>query len=232
MKFALLSDIHSNFYAIEAVLLAVKKRNIQKLIITGDFVGYYFWPQETLNLLDGWDVTAIAGNHDRMLKKAIHDAEYKSEVSKKYGSGLNVAIDELDGGKIKWLMDMPDSLKLQTKHGCILLCHGSPWDVDEYIYPDLDEISLVRYSNLNVKWVVQGHTHYSMKQKVGAVTIINPGSVGQPRNRRPGAQWALLDTKLNKIDFFCEQYDMKIVIEESKKRHPDIPYLANILERT
>ena len=70
-----------------------------------------------------------------------------------------------------------------------------------------------------------------MYKQIGDVVMINPGSVGQPRNRQSCAQWALLDTYSGKVKYFCEQYDLSIVVEESKKRHPEIPYLADILER-
>jgi diadenosine tetraphosphatase ApaH/serine/threonine PP2A family protein phosphatase len=70
-----------------------------------------------------------------------------------------------------------------------------------------------------------------MCKKNGGVTVINPGSVGQPRDKQIGAQWAQLDTISNKVDFFCEQYDIEHVVQESKIRHPEVPYLASILQR-
>lgn len=232
MKLGLLSDIHGNCYALKAVLDALKHKDVDTLIITGDFVGYYFWPSEVFNLLKKWNVVAICGNHDRMLESAMNDKSYRLKVLKKYGSGLEAAIKELDGETLRWLMRLPNSLEYETKDGNILLCHGSPWDGDEYVYPDLNDESLNRYIDLNVGWVIQGHTHYPMHKKIGDISVINPGSVGQPRNGETGAQWALLDTESGKVIHFCEQYDFLKVIKESNKRHPEIPYLANILERT
>ena len=133
--------------------------------------------------------------------------------------------------RIAWLTGLSDSLEYKTQDGNILLCHGSPWVDDEYVYPDADNKSLGRYTKLDVKWVVQGHTHHSMHKKIGDVVLINPGSVGQPRNKKPGAHWALLDTSLNEVNFFCEQYDIKKVVEESRRKHPEIPYLSNILKK-
>ena len=232
MKVAILSDIHGNVFALQSVLNAVTKKGIDMLIVTGDFVGYYFWPVEVFKLLKDWNMVAICGNHDRMLENAVNDENYRFKVRKKYGTGLDIALDQLDKKTIKWLMNLPHSFEYETKDGNVLLCHGSPWDNDEYVYPDSDNESLSRYTTLNVKWVIQGHTHYPMCKNTGDVTVINPGSVGQPRDSQVGAQWAQLDTTSNKVDFFCEQYDIKKVIEESKKRHPEIPYLANILEKT
>jgi putative phosphoesterase len=231
MKLALLSDIHGNSFALQAVLDAVKNNNIDTLIITGDFVGYYFWPEEVMELLKSWKVVAIRGNHDRMLEYAIDDSDYRLKVRKRYGSGLDIAFEHLKKKDIDWLMHLPDTHEFETNNGNILLCHGSPWGDDEYVYPDLDDESLSRYTTLDVKWVIQGHTHYPMYKKNGDVTVINPGSVGQPRDKQIGAQWAQLDTDSNKVNFFCEQYDIKRVVQESKTRHPEIPYLANILQR-
>lgn len=231
MKLALLSDIHGNHLALSVALNAVKQKNIGTLLIAGDFVGYYFWPAEVFDILNSWNVVAVCGNHDRMLEKAISDKNFLRRKSKKYGSGLNIALDQLDREKINWLIHLPDSLEYETEDGKILLCHGSPWNDDEYVYPDSEGESIDKYASLDVKWVVQGHTHYPMIRNFGDVTVINPGAIGQPRDRHPGAQWALLDTKSQKIKHFCEQYDSSQVVMESKKRHPEIPYLADVLER-
>jgi putative phosphoesterase len=231
MKIAILSDIHGNVFALKSVLNAVTKKRIETLIVSGDFVGYYFWPVEVLNLLRGYELIVVRGNHDKMLKMAKKDTAYLEKISRKYGSGLKIALDQLDDEKVEWLSNLPDLVEYETQDGKILVCHGSPWDGDEYVYPDLDNESLNRYSKLKAKWIIQGHTHYSMHCKIGDISIINPGSVGQPRDKRPGAHWALLDTSLNKVNFFCEQYDIKKVANESRERHPNIPYLANVLER-
>jgi putative phosphoesterase len=231
MRLALLSDIHGNHHALSAVLNVVRQKKIGTILIAGDFIGYYFWPVEVFQLLKPWNVVAVRGNHERMLDKARNDRNFFRRIDEKYGSGLSIALDQLDSKRIDWLTNLPDSLEYETENYKILLCHGSPWDRDEYIYSDSEDESLDKYASLDAKWVVQGHTHYPMIRKFGDVTVINPGSVGQPRNRHSGAQWALLDTESRKIEHFCEQYDLNKVVMESKKRHPEIPYLANVLER-
>ncbi len=231
MKLALLADIHGNHYALNAVLNAVKQQDIDTILIAGDFVGYYFWPVEVFKLLEHWNIVAVRGNHDRMLDKARNNQDFLRKISKKYGSGLNIALDQLDKKTIDWLITLPDSIEYETENGKILLCHGSPFDKDEYVYIDSVGESLGKYASLDLKWVVQGHTHYPMIRKFGDVSVINPGSVGQPRNRQLGAQWALLDTKSGKVDFFCEDYDPIEVIMEVKMRNPEIAYLSEILTR-
>lgn len=231
MRIALLSDIHGNHYALQSVLDAVKQSQIDIILITGDFIGYYFWPAEVFELLSDWKIVAIRGNHDKMLERAKRDNSYLERITEKYGSGLSIALEKLEERHVEWLLNLPDTTMYDALDEKILLCHGSPWKNDEYIYPDAENSSLERYLDLNVSYVLQGHTHYPMAKQVGDVTIINPGSVGQPRNRQPGAHWALLDTGANDIKHFCEQYDCSRVVREARKRHPDIPYLAEILER-
>ena len=231
MKLALLSDIHGNHHALSAVLNAIKFQNVDTLLIAGDFVGYYFWPLEVFQLLESWNVVAVRGNHDKMLEKAKNDRNFLRRIVEKFGTGISVALDQLDREKISWLINLPDSLEYEIEGEKILLCHGSPWDADEYIYPDSEGEFFEGYIRLDVTWVVQGHTHYPMIKNYGKVTVINPGSVGQPRNRQLGAQWALLDTESDKIEHFCEQYDSSLVMMEAKKRHPEISYLEDVLKR-
>ena len=96
MKLVLLADIHGNHHALSAVLHAVRQQNVDTLLIAGDFVGYYFWPVEVFQLLKPWNVVAVLGNHERMLKKARHDQDFLQFVNAKYGSGLSVALEQLD----------------------------------------------------------------------------------------------------------------------------------------
>ena len=72
-----------------------------------------------------------------------------------------------------------------------------------------------------------------LKKKLSnGVLIVNPGSVGQPRNRAPGAHWALYNTETGIIDFFCESYDYLEVVSEANRIHPELPFLSTILNRT
>ncbi|MCZ7635918.1 MAG: metallophosphoesterase family protein [Verrucomicrobia bacterium] len=83
-----------------------------------------------------------------------------------------------------------------------------------------------------MRLLVLGHTHYPMVKVVNGITVVNPGSVGQPRNSIPGAHWAVWDTARMAIDLRCEKYDYQQVVAESRVRHPELPYLANVLSRT
>jgi putative phosphoesterase len=232
MKLALMGDIHGNIQALRVVLNAATRENIKKLLITGDLVGYYFSPLEVIELLDEWDVEIVRGNHEEMLKTACKDPNYLLSVDERYGTGLRIAFEQLSPEQIDKLCELKHPLDLIFEGVKILLCHGSPWDLDQYIYPNAENALITKCAISEYDLVVMGHTHYPMQLMVGRTRLVNPGSVGQPRNRDPGAHWAIFDTETRSIEFRCEPYDMTDLIRECKDRHPDLPYLANVLERT
>lgn len=232
MKLGLLGDIHGNAYALQVVLASAASLGVKKLLVTGDLVGYYFSPEEVLKLIRPWDKHVVRGNHEDMLKAARGDSDFMKQVEVRYGTGLRIAIEQLSEQQLDDLCGLPHPLELDIEGCRILLCHGAPWDVDLYVYPDAEQELLERCAIQEFDLVVQGHTHYPMSYQIGKTLLVNPGSVGQPRNRKPGAHWALFDTESREVDLRCEAYDASLVIAESRHRHPEIPYLAEVLERT
>ena len=190
MILGLLGDIHGNHLALEAVLESAKIRQVEKLLITGDVVGYYYKPKEVLNLLKEWDIELVRGNHEDMLERAISDSSYLTEIGKKYGSGLRVAIEEFDIKTLKFFRNLKQKIVIKWPNLDIMLCHGSPWQTSQYVYPDVNEDVLNKYLEFEADVFVQGHTHYPLFKKIKEKLIINPGSVGQPRNGAKGANWA------------------------------------------
>lgn len=231
MKLGLLGDIHGNHLALRAVLSAATQHGVEHLLITGDLVGYYFWPKEVLELLAPWEMTAVRGNHEEMLSAARMDPAYREKIERKYGNGLSVALDTLSPNQLHQLENRPHPLRLEMGGSLILLCHGAPWDLDCYIYPDADERLISQCAAQGEDFVVLGHTHHAFQKRCGKTLVVNPGSVGQPRDRHPGARWALLDTATREVTQFTENYDMATVIEYSRATQPAVPYLADVLCR-
>jgi putative phosphoesterase len=229
MRIALLGDIHGNSFALASVLDAARAARVEKLLITGDFVGYYFWPREVMDMLDGWDVAAVRGNHEDMLVEALSGYASLKKITSAYGSGLVRAIETLTPTQIDWLCQLPHPRSFEFDGRSLLLCHGSPWDVDQYVYPDAKSDLLQRCAESAYDWVVMGHTHYPMVERVGDTLLVNPGSVGQPRNRIPAAHWALLDTASQELELMTAPYDVSPVVALAAHRHPELPYLGNVL---
>jgi putative phosphoesterase len=231
VRVALLGDIHGNHLALQAVLAAASSSGVEKLLITGDLVGYYFAPLQVLELLGSWEKHMVRGNHEDMLDTARSDPEFLAKVDARYGSGLRTAIEQLSEKQIDELCRLPHPLELMIDGCSILLCHGTSWDVDQYVYPDAQPALLRRCAMQEFDLVVLGHTHYPMQQKIGKTRVVNPGSVGQPRNYKPGAHWALFDTVSRNLEFRQEQYDSSVLVQECQQRHPELPYLAEVLIR-
>lgn len=230
MKLAVISDIHGNHLGLRAVLEKIKALKIKRILILGDFVGYYYWPEIVINELCNFNYIAIKGNHEDILKNYLIDREYRNRINIKYGNGIDFAIKKIKKKDLDWLINLPEKKELKISGNNFLLCHGAPWDKNEYVYPNKFGKFRRKYLNLPFKWILQGHTHYPMIKVLPNSIVLNPGSVGQPRDGSVGAQWAMIDTKNNIAEQFCEKYDNSKIISKVKEINPELPYLANILK--
>ncbi|MGH8616794.1 MAG: metallophosphoesterase family protein [Burkholderiales bacterium] len=232
MRLGLIGDIHGNDLALEAVLAAARAADADALLVTGDLVGYYHRAAAVVALLDHWPCYIVRGNHEDMLARSRIDAAVLEHVEQKYGSGLRTALGELASAQLDRLCSLPHPLELELGSRRILLCHGAPWDNDCYVYPDAGPDILQRCAAGAHDLVVLGHTHHAMIHHIGATTIMNPGSVGQPRDRRPGAAWALYDTVTGEVSLRRESYALEPIIAQARSRDPALPYLTSVLTRT
>ena len=232
MKLALISDIHGNSLALEAVLISARKHDVEKILVAGDLIGYYFWPLEVIDLLKDWECFIVKGNHEEMLYKSLSDDQFLKMIDHKYGPGLRLAIDQLSKEQLAKLIALPHPMRFSLDNLDIMLCHGAPDQIDKYIYPDVDISTLDFFTDSKLDLIIMGHTHYPMHLFSKGVEIINPGSVGQPRNSLPGAQWVLYDTEDRSATFLSERYDVGKIISACAKYAPQLPYLAKVLLRT
>ena len=231
VRIALISDIHANLPALDAVTNDPAFSECERVLFAGDLVGYYYWPLECYRSLQGLRLDAIRGNHEEMLLKAI-DSPAGTTVASKYGSGLKVAVDELPAEAIEDIADWDHPKLLDLGGRSILMCHGSPSDISQYLYPDVDLPESVTFGGSTAEIVVHGHTHYPSVRQSNGVLWINPGSVGQPRNKQPGAHWAILDTESLKVSPKISTYDYSSVVDLAKQRDPNHSYLWEVLQRT
>jgi predicted phosphodiesterase len=101
MKVAVISDIHGNIYALEEVLKSATKEKVEKLLVLGDVVGYYYHPDKVLKLLDDWDYELIRGNHEDILLDMISHKIPEIDIRMKYGSGHRFALEKLSNNQIE-----------------------------------------------------------------------------------------------------------------------------------
>lgn len=231
MKIAVLSDIHGNQYALEKVLSAAKKEKIEKLLILGDIVGYYYHPDKVLAQLKEWDFRLIKGNHEELLRSLISGKINESTISTKYGNGLNKAIERLSQEDIDFLINAPEMLNLKIDHINILMCHGSPWQSDYYLYPDTPQEVLAKCEISETDIVLTGHSHYSFIYNAGKSLLVGVGSVGQNRSMGGFASWAIINTTNCSVQLKSTPYDVNQLLAEIEKNDPELAYIKNILTR-
>lgn len=231
MRIGALGDIHGNALALTAALAGAARENVEALCLTGDYVGYYYRPDEVLALLEPWPKYMVRGNHEDMLLRAESEPDFLDKCTARYGHGLSKALSILSSKQLDLLRELPRRLDLNFSGCRVCLAHGAPWDTDTYIYPDTPDAIMKKVASGGEHYVLLGHTHYSFVRVVNNTTIINPGAVGQPRDRKPGAAWALLDTESGDVRLYTEPYDISAVANEAFRVDPQIPYLREILNR-
>jgi putative phosphoesterase len=231
MKIAILGDIHGNKDALNAVLKDASKVGVELLMITGDLVGYYPFAKEVLELLANWKTKIVRGNHEDMLKESINNKTYLNKISKKYGSGLKESLNNLSNSYIEYLVNLPHPIKFTIDNNRFILAHGAPDNINKYIYPDSDLTKLPLLEDIDCDILICGHTHYPMQRSYGKKTIINPGSVGQPRNKGSGANWVLYDSTNKSFNFRVSDYDISHVVRWAKNNNPEMNYLHEVFTR-
>ena len=229
MKVGILADIHANASALRAVLQAVDRENIQRLYIAGDLIDYYYDVTEIFQLLSSYDVIFVRGNHEDMLK--CYRRGTNDNHSSKYGSGIRLACENLSEERLEWLENLPHPLYFKELDKKVLLSHGSPWNIDFYIYPDADQYVKDKLFEYKEDLIITGHSHYPFVWRQKNKIAMNPGSVGQQRDRVIGACWAIWDVKNHNVELKRERYDVTDVEQQVIQFDPDKPYLKNVLTR-
>ena len=186
MQLAVLSDVHANLPALEAVLADVDRTAPAGIWVAGDLVGYNPWPNEVIQILRDRRVRAIRGNHDRA---ALGGDTFRfNELA---AAAVRWTRIQLTPGSVGYLKDLEDRTRTTMPEGLVAMYHGSPRDDDEYVLPGTADESLVQRAG--APFVILGHTHLPMAARFRFGLVVNPGSVGQPRDGDPRASWGILD---------------------------------------
>lgn len=170
------------------------------------------------------------GNHEFLLKKYLSNELNPGEMKKKYGSGLEFAKKNLTSSHITQILSWPEKLELNYSEKSILLAHGSPSQNNEYIYPDNHEKHLEIFS-LEFNIVALGHTHKPMVITRSNQLIINPGSIGQPRDKDPRCSFSVLDLENLDVQMIRLEYDLEPLLNQIDKYDSEVEILKSILLR-
>ena len=231
MKLLLIADIHANYEAFQAVLEVPH----DWAICLGDTVDYGPEPDKCIDLLREKVIPAIRGNHDNAVAFKVD-----CQCGYKY-KHLSVATREytwkvLDNSRIEYLQKLPLLIKEEIEGKKLYLTHGSPRSMFEYIKPETPDEEIRNMINESMEqggaeFLIVGHSHIPMNRKLGNLTIINPGSVGQPRDGDTRASCAVFDTENGKTEFLRLDYDIDAVCAKIEERMPHAQELIDILRR-
>ncbi|MDP1728545.1 MAG: metallophosphoesterase family protein [Bacteroidota bacterium] len=198
MKIALFSDIHANLPALEAFFTDMETRKPDAVYCLGDLVGYNIWPNEVINEIRKRGIPTIAGNYDYGVGRNSDECGcmYKSDEDKAMGvQSIAYTNQTIHEDERMYLRTLPAHLQLefQLNKGSLflLMVHGSPRKINEYLFEDRDEKSMLRIlENAHADLLFFGHTHkpyhrifeYEKEGKQAYRHAINLGSVGKPKD--------------------------------------------------
>ena len=233
MLIGVISDIHSNAEALTKVMTSLNEKKVDKVVCLGDVVGYGPDPEECIDLIKNLTKNIVAGNHDYGVGGLTQES-YFSPIAK---SCIDWTKQRLDQGRLTFLRILP----LSINWGSVLFLHSSPDapDMWNYIMTSSDAIVQFRFFEQNLLFV--GHTHIPgiwdetgkflpindqpFKLDTKRRFIINPGSVGQPRDGNPDSSFAIFDTDKWVVKFYRVKYDVEST--SAKIKNAELPLILS-----
>ncbi len=227
MRILVISDVHSNVEALKSILRVPH----DKVIFAGDIVDYGPRPKECVEILKDVSYRMVRGNHDNAVafnvdcgcSKRMHDLSMRTREYTK---------QSLNEEEVKFLGRLPLKEEFEIDNRKFFMVHASNSDpLFTYLPPNTaKEKFKVEFSGVNADFVVYGHTHLPVILKgIGKSIIVNPGSVGQPRDGDWRASCAIIDTKTNEVKIKRVEYNIKKT--EEQIREANLPEkLIDILE--
>ncbi len=212
MLIGLIADVHSNAVALTSVLSVLKTSGVEKILHAGDIVGYNPYPDETIELFKKNKIISILGNHDRALITGS-----TSGFNPYAAAAIRWTRNVISQDNVDYIIELKNIESITAEGKLIVLIHGSPYDIDEYIYPDYAVPDFLSAANCDV--LALGHTHIQFKKEYPEGIIVNPGSAGQPRDGNPDAAFAIFDTASGKVELKRISYDIEKVIEDMLAAH-------------
>jgi predicted phosphodiesterase len=224
MRYLVLTDIHANLEALDTCLADARVHTYDATLVLGDLVGYGPDPNLVVDRVQELKPVAIVrGNHDKVAC-GLEQAEGFNSVAK---SAAKWTLDILSAGHRDWLCALPEGPTEVDE--VVEICHGSPFDEDAYIFDELDAVRALKVATRPL--CLFGHTHYPVtfelsdqsfdsvgsstapemhvRMRDGCKYLLNPGSVGQPRDGDARAAYAIVDTIQRRVELFRLRYPVE-----------------------
>lgn len=244
MRIALFSDIHANLPALEAFFADLDQRNIDMTYCLGDLVGYNIWPNEVINEIKKRNIPTIAGNYDFGIGRMSNECgcAYKTDHDKSNGNvSISFTNEIMKQIERNYLRTLPAHIRVEYQLNedklNLLLVHGSPRKINEYLFEDREEKSLLRImEQADADIMCFGHTHKPYHRILNSGVdgdnhfrhAINIGSVGKPKDGDPRGCYvvltindnsSILDENSIQVEFIRFEYD----VEKAAKAVEDSP---------
>ena len=219
VRYGVISDVHANLPALDAVLAALRRIGVDAYACAGDLVGYGPQPNECVDVVRRLGAITVAGNHDLIALGALSEQRCERLARE----SLRWTRDALEDGTREYLAGLPPRAELP---GGVVVAHGSLGDVQEYVLR-VDEAAaqLARLAGTHpaARFLVLGHTHRALASDGRAAArasgrvalggaerwLLNPGAVGQSREPLVRARFMVLDTERREASFHAVRYDVR-----------------------
>jgi predicted phosphodiesterase len=209
VRYLILSDMHANWDAFEVVLRRARRKRFDAVLVLGDLVGYGAAPNQVVEAVRrlGPRLHVVRGNHDKVAAGLDAGTNFNQTAL----AAAHWTADRLTSANLRYVRELPEG-PIEVAAG-LAICHGSPLDEDTYVFSDVDAFEI--FSSFSTPVTFFGHTHipslFSLEGRRLRVTalrggrgsiqlepngryLLNPGSIGQPRDRDPRASFMTYDS--------------------------------------
>lgn len=235
MRIAIFSDIHGNIHALDAVLADIDRQHPDRTYCLGDLVGYGAFPNEVVGRIRERQIPTIVGNYDDGVGYDRDECgcAYKEETDRRFGQqSLEWTRAQTTAENKAFLRQLVPQIRFDADGQRVLLVHGSPRKINEYLFEDRPTSSFERLALASEAEVIMfGHTHVPYTKTAAGVMFVNVGSVGKPKDGDPRACYVVLDlASATPVTFVRVVYD--VAAAASAIRATELPdKFARDLER-
>jgi len=203
MRYGLISDIHANLHALDTAIAALKREGVDGFLCMGDLVGYGPFPNECVERVAELGARCVAGNHDLIALERLSEERCIPLAQQSLRWTRTVLREDTRA----YLAALPLRTEIGTE---IVMAHGSLDDAQEYVTrPEQADRQLQQLAAEYpaARFLLLGHSHRQWEYSSGP-RLLNPGSVGQSRDRQARVRFALLDLEREEVRFFSQSYDV------------------------
>lgn len=230
MKLIVFSDIHGNSYTLDKLIDQIKEIPYDYIVFCGDIFGYYYNQKEIIERLSVMDkLIWLKGNHDGyfldIYEGRVHDGYYIQQYGHSYAD-LKKRYSEREA---EIICSHKTEYVLEEKYCKTGIFHGTPENsLEGRLYPDNLVSNCTEYQKYDI--VILGHTHCRMLRKVGNTLVLNPGSLGQPRDGK-GYSYAIVDTLSRHVEFRTLDFNPALLYQQIDAFDYNLIKLKEVLER-